>query len=251
VDHFYGIKKSSNETVNQFVARIVLAVRRLRNASVKCDKEQVIARIFYILPDDNLVVALGESRIVETNHSDTNGKVKCTWRKTQSTNGIQVSSYSTTNNGDDKKNKRKKKVNCFGCGKKGHIARDCSPQEGRWSRWRQEETLLLLCGRERREWLVDYEPYVVPVNVANGNQVASAGRGTILIRVLVEGEWSNIRLVDTLHVPSFDRNLFSTRKVVKRGCKMIGDAKTIKFEKNGRVVLAAVIRCFRIVDRDA
>jgi len=37
---------------------------------------------------------------------------------------------SKTNNGDDKKKKKnddwKKKIKCFRCGKKGHIARDCS-----------------------------------------------------------------------------------------------------------------------------
>jgi len=82
----------------------------------------------------------------------------------------------------------------------------------------------------------------VPVNVANGNQVSSADRGTILIRVLLEGKWSEHRLVKILHVRSFDRNLFMTLTVVKRGCKMIGNAKTIKFEKNGRVVLAAIKR---------
>jgi len=31
-DHFFNVKKSSNETVNQFVARIVLAAQKLRNA---------------------------------------------------------------------------------------------------------------------------------------------------------------------------------------------------------------------------
>jgi len=55
-DHFYSIKKSLNETVNQFVARIDLAAQKLRNASVKCDEELVIARIFYALPDDYLAV---------------------------------------------------------------------------------------------------------------------------------------------------------------------------------------------------
>jgi len=82
----------------------------------------------------------------------------------------------------------------------------------------------------------------VPVNVANGNQISSAGRGTILIRALVETEWSEYRLVNVLHVPSFDRNLFLIPTVVESSCKMIGDAKSSKFEKNGSVVLAAVKR---------
>jgi len=61
-----------------------------------------------------------------------------------------------------------------------------------------------------REWFVDYEPYAVPVNVANGNQVLSAGRGTI--GTLVESKWNNLRLINVLYVSSFNRNLFSTRK---------------------------------------
>jgi len=85
----------------------------------------------------------------------------------------------------------------------------------------------------------------VPVNVANGNQVLSAGHGTILIRSLVEDKWSNLRLINVLHVPSLDRNLFSTRKIVEKGCKMIGDAKTIKFEKNGRIVMMVMVMIIR------
>jgi len=79
----------------------------------------------------------------------------------------------------------------------------------------------------------------------------SAGRGTILIKALVEGEWSDLRLVNVLHVPSFDRNLLSTRKIMARGCKMISTGKSIKFEKNRRVVIAAVLRDEVCVDRDA
>jgi len=63
----------------------------------------------------------------------------------------------------------------------------------------------------RREWFANYEPYIVQVKLADGHQAQSASRGTILIRALVEGEWSDLRLVNVLHVPSFDRNLFSTR----------------------------------------
>jgi len=91
----------------------------------------------------------------------------------------------------------------------------------------------------------------VPVNVADGYQVPNVGRDTILIRALVKKKWSNLRLINVLHVSSFDENLFSIPKIVKRGCKMIDDAKSIKFEKDGRVVLAAVKWRFRIVNRDA
>jgi len=81
----------------------------------------------------------------------------------------------------------------------------------------------------------------VQVKLADDHKVQNADRGTILIRGLVEGEWSDFRLVNVLHVPSYDRNLFSTRKVMARGCKMIGTEKSIKFEKNRCVVLAAVL----------
>jgi len=72
----------------------------------------------------------------------------------------------------------------------------------------------------------------VQVKIADGHQV----------QALVEGEWSDLRLINVLHVPSFDRNLFSTRKVMAKSCKMIGAEKSIKFKKNGCVMLAAVLR---------
>jgi len=177
----------------------------------------------------------------------------------------QVIALTTNNNGDDKKKKKKnsdwkKKVKCFGCGKNGHIARDCSHKKdgGQDGGRKKEEAFCSYVNVSvtadswivnsaaschmtlRREWFVTYEPYVVQVNIANGNQIPSADRDTILIRALVDGEWSEHSLVNVLQVPSFDRNLFSTPKIVERGCKGIDDAKSIKFEKNGRIVLAAV-----------
>jgi len=78
--------------------------------------------------------------------------------------------------------------------------------------------------------------------MADGYQVPSAGRGRILIKALVEGEWRNLSLMNVLHMPSFDRNLFSIPNVLERGYKMIGDAKSIKFENDEGVVVAAVKR---------
>jgi len=146
---------------------------------------------------------------------------------------------------------------CIGCEKKGHIARNYSHKKdgGQDGSRKKKEAFCLYVDASvtennwiadsaasyhmtpRREWFITFELYVV--QVMNSNQVPSADSGTILIRALVDGEWSEHRLVNVLHVLSFDRNFISTPTVVERSCQMIGDAESIKFEKNGRVVLAA------------
>jgi len=70
--------------------------------------------------------------------------------------------------------------------------------------------------------------------MADGHQAQSAGRGTILIRALVEDKWSDLRLVNVLHVSSFDRNLLSTRKVMARDCKMIREIDQVREERTRR-----------------
>jgi len=222
-DNFYGIKKSSNETVNQSVACIVLAAQKLRNASVKCDKEQVITRIFYVLLDDYLAVEQhwegleSSRRIIAILMAKLNAHEERLNRRTATTETTayktQVTAPATNNNGDKKKKKKKKnddwkkKVKCFGCRKKGHIACDCSHKkdDGQDGGNKKDEAYCSFVDASvtvdswiidsgasyhmtpRREWFVDYEPYVVSVNMANGNKVPSAGRGTILIKALVEG----------------------------------------------------------------
>jgi len=90
-DHFYNIKKSWNETVNQFVARIVLAAQKLRNASVKCDEELVISRIFYVLSDDYLIVeqlwgaVKSSRRTIETLTAQLNAHEERLNRRTETT----------------------------------------------------------------------------------------------------------------------------------------------------------------------
>jgi len=79
----------------------------------------------------------------------------------------------------------------------------------------------------------------MPINVVNGNQVPSAGHGTILIRALAENEWSDHHCGQRISRPVRLKFVFDSEG---RGERLQNDryAKSIKFEKNGRVVLAAI-----------
>jgi len=223
--HFYSLKKSSSETVNQFVARVVL--EKLRNASVRCDDERVIARIFFgLFSDDHLVIEQllkglePSSRTVKkltakfkVHEERLNRREETT--ETTAYQARQVTAPTTNNKDEDKKKKKKKKsddwkkkAKCFGCGKKGHIARDCSHKKGDDQDDGNKkadaycsimdanvpaDSWIIDSGATchmtpRREWFDDYEPYVVQIKMTDGHQAQSAGRSTILIRALVEGE---------------------------------------------------------------
>jgi len=115
----------------------------LRNATIKCDDEQIIARLFFGQPDDYLVIeqlweGLEPSRRTvekltahEVHEERLNRQEETT--KIMAYQARQVTTPTVNNKDKDKKKKKKKKnddwkkkIKCFGCGKKRHIARDCS-----------------------------------------------------------------------------------------------------------------------------
>jgi len=117
-DHFFAIKKSSNETVYQLVACIILAAQKLCNVSVKCDDDQVIVRILFNLPIYLVIEQLWEAlepsrRTIVTlkpkfNVHEERLNRRAEMTETTAYKARQVTAPTTKNNDDDKKKKKKK-----------------------------------------------------------------------------------------------------------------------------------------------
>ena len=61
-----------------------------------------------------------------------------------------------------------------------------------------------------RHWIRNYRPYRVPVELANGTVIYSAGMGTVVIDPVIEGQGvRSVELTRFLHVPQLRSNLLS------------------------------------------
>ena len=92
-----------------------------------------------------------------------------------------------------------------------------------------------------RHWFSTYRPYVVPIEVADGNIVYSAGIGSVLFKPVVNGvHRGSVEIQSVLHVPSLSKSLLSlTQWSLKCGYKIVMVKGTIKFYLNNSLVCVA------------
>lgn len=70
----------------------------------------------------------------------------------------------------------------------------------------------------RRDWFTDFSPSNgETVVLGDGRACEIRGKGTVPIRKIVEGKWSNFKIENVLYVPSIKKSLFSLGVCAKRG----------------------------------
>jgi hypothetical protein len=94
-----------------------------------------------------------------------------------------------------------------------------------------------------RHWFKTYEPYSVPIKLADNTIIHSAGVGNIIFVPIIEGKKTRpIEFTRVLHVPRLQNNLLSVLFLTKRCQFEVNvNADYIKFIKDGRTLFVASI----------
>jgi len=70
----------------------------------------------------------------------------------------------------------------------------------------------------RKEWFVELEACNgITVSLGDNSLLEAEGRGTIIVKKLVNGEWQNGRLENVLYIPQLRKNLFSLDACTAKG----------------------------------
>jgi len=70
----------------------------------------------------------------------------------------------------------------------------------------------------RKEWFVELEACNgVTVSLGDNSLLEAKGRGTVIVKKLVNGEWQNGRLENVLYIPQLQKNLFSLGACTAKG----------------------------------
>ena len=92
-----------------------------------------------------------------------------------------------------------------------------------------------------RSFFVEYTPHVIPILIANGHIIHSAGIGTVHFKPIVKGHPANVVILkNVLHVPELSQSLLSVMCLtVKHGYKVVIVRDCIYFYTKGSLVLTA------------
>ena len=94
-----------------------------------------------------------------------------------------------------------------------------------------------------RHWFKHYRPHVIPIELADGNIIHSAGIGSVLFEPVVLGVHRGpVEIRDVLHVPALSKSLLSlTQLTVKDGFKIVMIKNTMQFYLKNKLVCTSAM----------
>ena len=95
-----------------------------------------------------------------------------------------------------------------------------------------------------RSWFDEYQPHSVPVKVANGTVVQSAGIGSVHFTPVIDGVPARgVVFHRVLHVPALQNNLLSVLYLTtKQHFRVVIDEGVMSFERNGQLLFTASVQ---------
>src|SRR5271168_2346335 len=164
----------------------------------------------------------------------------------------------------------KKKINpnitCYGCGKKGHISRQCRSGKGKSAGDQKGSTTanaaveddFAFCGDDLAlmaspdSWLSDSactshiawnKSHFITYTATPGHKISGfgnvpgLGRGTIRLESTVNKKSHTITLKDVVHAPDAPFNLISISRALETGIEVLFASKSVKFRAPNRVII--------------
>src|ERR1700754_1380097 len=95
-----------------------------------------------------------------------------------------------------------------------------------------------------RHWFTEYQPYKVPVRLADGTVIYTAGVGSILFKTnLGRTGVRDVVFSRVLHVPALHSNLLSVLYLTgKKGFQVVMEKNTMSFQLDGKLIFTATQR---------
>src|ERR1700743_2203741 len=95
-----------------------------------------------------------------------------------------------------------------------------------------------------RHWFTEYQPYKVPVRLADGTVIYTAGVGSILFKTnLGRTGVREVVFSRVLHVPALHSNLLSVLYLTgKKGFQVVMEKNTMSFQLDGKLIFTATQR---------
>ncbi|KAI8124587.1 Retrovirus-related Pol polyprotein from transposon TNT 1-94 [Lucilia cuprina] len=163
------------------------------------------------------------------------------------------------NNNNSNNNSNGRKVKCYNCGKRGHLAKNCrgTKQNGDDTREQHRSFAMLAAGNsntfDKSSWCVDsgatshmccqrnlFVNYVETnekIALACDSYIEAEGKGDVKIKT----QDGDITLREVLYVPGMVGNFISVGKAVENGCTVRFDDNSAKIvNKMGEIILEAV-----------
>ena len=94
-----------------------------------------------------------------------------------------------------------------------------------------------------RHWFKTYFPYVIPIKLADGSFIYSAGKGSVVFQPTINGKPAHLlEFQDVLHVPDLSSNLMSVYYLtLKRGYVVSIEKDRVSFCRNGSLWFTATV----------
>lgn len=110
----------------------------------------------------------------------------------------------------------------------------------------------------RQEWFIDLDgSYKETVSLGDDSVCKVMGRGTILIKRLVNNEWLDGKLENVLYIPSLRRNLFSSEVCTEKGCILKLETNDVRVYRERKILAYGVKQnnnlfrmMFKVIERD-